>query len=297
MDRDFIGYGGNPPKVKWPKNAQIAINFALNYEEGSERNILDGDDESESYLTDIPGLIPLKNQRHLSSESIFEYGSREGIWRLLNLFDRFNLPMTIFTTGLALERNPVFAEKLKNSDYEVAGHGYRWIDYKQVDEKTEKEHIEKTIKIIQSMTGKTPLGWYTGRRSINTRKLVFEANLLYDSDSYAGDLPYYEKINQKPHLIIPYSLDTNDFRYATPQGFVTGDDFFSYLKNSLDFLLEEGKHFPKMMTIALHPRLSGRPGRALALKKFIEYTISFERVWIAKRDEIANFWLKNYPIE
>ena len=238
MQRDFIGYGNRLPKVIWPEKGQIAINFVLNYEEGSESNILDGDRQSESYLTDLPGVIARDGDRHLSVESLFEYGSRAGVWRLLDLFNVYDIPLTLFATGLALERNPKLAEILKNSTHEIAGHGYRWINYREKDEGEERQHIQKTIHTIQTLTGKKVVGWYTGRASKNTRKLCMEAGLLYDSDSYADDLPYWVDVSGRNHLVIPYNLDANDARYAISPGWSSGDDFFSYLKATFDAALQ-----------------------------------------------------------
>lgn len=296
MQRDLIGYGNRLPKVLWPQGAQIAVNFVLNYEEGSELNVLDGDDQSESYLTDLPGAVALKEERHLSVESLFEYGSRAGVWRLLRLFDDYQLPITLFATGLALEKNLELAEKLKMSRHEVAGHGYRWINYRMMSEEVERAHILKTIHSIETLTQKKITGWYTGRRSINTRKLIVEAGLRYDSDSYADDLPYWEHLSGRKHLIIPYALDTNDARYAFSPGWNTGEDFFQYLKAAFDQLYLEGIDHPKMMSIGLHARLSGRPGRCEALRRFIEYLGKWERVWICRRDEIADHWYNNEVI-
>lgn len=295
MERDFIGYGAHLPKVLWPQNAQIALNFALNYEEGSERNVLDGDDQSEDYLADWPKLTALKNERSLSAESLFEYGSRAGIWRLLSLFESYRIPLTLFTTGLALERNLELADRLKSSPHEIAGHGYRWVNYSHIDEKTERTHIQQTLLAIKTLTHKNVSGWYTGRRSKHTRKLIVEAGLKYDSESYADDLPYWLQVAGRSHLVIPYSLDTNDARYATSPGWNTGDDFFQYLKDAFDYLYQEGKEHPKMMTIGIHPRLSGRPGRCGALKRFIDYITKFNRVWICRREEIAEQWALNHP--
>jgi allantoinase len=290
MQRDLTGYSRNLPKVVWPKNARLALNFVLNYEEGSESNVLDGDDHSEGYLTDLPGAVALKGERNLSVESLFEYGSRAGIWRLLHLFDEFSIPLTIFATGLALERNPEVAEILKQSDHEIAGHGYRWIDYRNVSESFELEHIRKTIEIIQTLTQKKVVGWYTGRRSVHTRQLIVDAGLRYDSESYADDLPYWVQVSGQKHLIIPYQLDTNDARYAVSPGWNTGEDFFQYLKAAFECLYREGAHFPKMMTVGIHPRLSGRPGRCEALYRFINFIKQFDDVWICRREDIANHW-------
>lgn len=294
MERDLIGYGRQLPKIVWPRNAKIAVNFALNYEEGSERIILDGDSRSEEYLSDWPNLKSVPGGRSLSSESLFEYGSRTGIWRLLSLFEYANIPLTVFTTGLALERNLDLAEALKQGPHEVAGHGYRWIDYSDLDEKNEREHIEKTLSAIRTLTRKEVYGWYTGRRSPNTRKLIVEAGIHYDSDSYSDDLPYWIQVSNNRHLIIPYALDTNDARYSTSPGWNTGDDFFRYLKDAFDYLYQEEEGFPKMMTVGIHSRLSGRPGRAGAIKRFAEYIKQFQRVWICRRKDIAEHWYQNY---
>lgn len=294
MERDFIGYGNQLPIVKWPQQGRVALNFVLNYEEGAERNIMDGDDQAEDYLIDWPKYTTIQGKRSLSSESLFEYGSRVGVWRLLSLFDEYKLPLTLFATGLALERNLPLAHQLKLSTHEIAGHGYRWINYSQMDESLEREHIQKTMRVIQSLTGKKVKGWYTGRVSDNTRKLIVEANLVYDSDSYSDDLPYWMKVNDKKHLIIPYALDTNDARYATCPGWDTGAAFFQYLKDTFDALYLEGKTDPKMMTVGLHSRFSGRPGRCQQLKNFLEYVLKFNHVWICRREEIADYWMNDH---
>jgi allantoinase len=294
MQRDFVGYGSIPLKVVWPNAAKLALNFVLNYEEGSESCILDGDEESEYYLAVLPGIIPLKGGRHLSVESIFEYGSRAGVWRLLNLFEDQKISVTIFATGLALKRNPDLVESLKKSPHEVAGHGYRWINYHMVSESHEREDIQKTINTIQTLCQKKVVGWYTGRKSENTQKLVFEAGLRYDSDSYADDLPYWIQGTNKRSLIIPYQMDTNDARYAMSPGWTSGEDFFQYLKASFECLYREGKEFPKMMTVGIHPRLSGRPGRCEALYRFIKFVKQHDDVWICRREEIAEHWYKNH---
>lgn len=290
MQRDWIGYGRHSPKVQWPNGARLALNFVLNYEEGSELNILDGDDCSESYLVDLPGVQALKGERHLSVESCFEYGSRVGVWRLLDLFEKYEIPLTIFATGLALERNLPLADVLKEGPYEIAGHGYRWINYRHIPEEVEREHIQKTLRVIQTLCHKKALGWYTGRRSAHTRPLIVEAGLLYDSDSYADDVPYWVQIFNQSHLIIPYQMDTNDARYTTSPGWNTGDDFFQYLKASFECLYREGLQSPKMMTVGLHPRLSGRPGRCEAIHQFIRFVKQFDEVWICRREEIAKHW-------
>ncbi len=288
--RDFVGYGNKIPKVLWPGNARIALSFVLNYEEGSESSILDGDDASESYLTDLPGALPLKAARHFSVESHFEYGSRAGVWRLLDLFEQENIPLTIFATGLALERNPPLAKALKNRNHEIAGHGYRWIDYRSVPKDLEKADIQRTIAAIQKLTDKKVVGWYTGRCSANTRELIVKAGLTYDSQSYADDLPYWVTVAGQKLLVIPYQLDTNDARYALPNGWSDEKQFLNYLKASFDYLYREGASSPKMMSVGMHPRLSGRPGRAEALYQFIQYIKEKKDVWVCKREEIAKVW-------
>lgn len=295
MERDFIGYGEFPPNAAWPQQARLALNFVLNYEEGAESNVLDGSDQSESYLTDLPGITPLIGERHLSAESLFEYGSRAGVWRLLRLFEEFNIPLTVFATGLALERNLELAHHLKTSPHEIAGHGYRWINYRTVNEDLEREHIQKTIQSIQNLTGKRVTGWYTGRRSANTRRLIAEAGLRYDSESYADDLPYWVMVSERPHLIIPYSLDTNDARYAVSPGWSHGEEFYHHLKATFDYLYREGNISPKMMTIGMHARLSGRPGRCEALYRLIDYILKFDNVWICRREEISDHWYRFHP--
>lgn len=294
MQRDLVGYGPASVKVVWPCNAKLALNFVLNYEEGSESNILDGDERSEDYLSDLPGVTALKGERHLSVESIFEYGSRTGVWRLLNLFEDQKISVTVFATGLALERNLSLVEKLRNSPHEIAGHGYRWINYRMVEESHEREDIHKTIDVIQTLCHKKVNGWYAGRRSKKTRQLIIEAGLRYDSDSYADDLPYWIQDVNKHHLIIPYQLDTSDARYAMSPGWVSGEDYFQYLKASFECLYREGKAFPKMMTVGVHPRLSGRPGRCEALLRFVKFVKQHDDVWICRREDIADHWYNNH---
>lgn len=294
MKRDFIGYGSEKKAFSWPDNTRIAVNFVINYEEGGERNVLDGDDEAENLFVDIPGIKTIPGKRHFSSESMFEYGSRCGIWRLLDLFDEHNLPTTVFAVGQALERNPPLCEYLQSSRHEVAGHGYRWIDYRALTYEEEKEHILKTLSIIKAETGKQVSGWYTGRCSENTRKIISELGLIYDSQSYADDLPYWVPVAKRPLLIIPYSLDNNDIRYCSSPGWGSTDEAFNYLKYAFDCLYREGVHYPKIMTIGLHPRISGRPARAEALRSFINY-ISSKAVWRCTRQDIAAFWSQHFP--
>ena len=293
-NRNFIGYGSNGKKISWPNNAKLALQIVLNYEEGGENCILNGDKYSETFLSEIIGAKPIKG-RHISMESIYEYGSRIGFWRLDKLFKEKKIPVTIFGVGLALKNNPEVCEAIKKGNYEIAAHGYRWIDYQDVKKSIEKKHMQQAVKTIKDIFGSRPLGWYTGRCSPNTRDLVFDdGGFLYDSDSYSDDLPYWEFRGRKKQLIIPYTLDNNDMRFATNQGFNTGDHFYNYLKDSFDTLYEEGKTNPKMMSVGLHCRLIGRPGRIQSLKKFLDYVLKFDDIWICKRIDIANHWIKNY---
>jgi len=293
--RNMIGYGSKEPKVVWPNNAKLALQIVLNYEEGAENNVLHGDKHSETFLSEIIGAQAIKD-RHINMESMYEYGSRRGFWRLHKLFQEKKIPVTIFGVAMALERNPEVCEAIKNGDYEVASHGWRWIDYQKVKKNVEKKDMKLAIKTLKKIFGERPLGWYTGRCSPNTRDLVFEdGGFFYDSDSYSDDLPYWEYKKNKKQLIIPYTLDNNDMRFATNQGFNSGDQFYTYLKDSFDALYEEGKTAPKMMSVGLHCRLIGRPGRFQSLKKFIDYVLKFDEVWICKRIDIAKHWIKNYP--
>ena len=292
--RNLVGYGQKDFKIEWPNKAKIAVQFVLNYEEGGENCVLNGDKYSETFLSEIIGAKPIEG-RHMNMESIYEYGSRRGFWRIYKNFNDRKLPLTIFGVGLALEKNKEICLAIKESNFEIVSHGYKWIDYQFINEDIEKEHIIKSYEIIKSIFGEYPLGWYTGRTSPNTRRLVVEnTNVIYDSDSYSDDLPYWEKINDKQHLIIPYTLDNNDMRFATNQGFNSGEQFFQYLKDSFDCLYKEGETNPKMMSIGLHCRLIGRPGRIQSLLKFLDYIQQFKDVWICKRNEIAQHWYQNY---
>ena len=292
--RDMIGYGSKGLKVIWPNNARIAVQIVLNYEEGAENCVLNGDKSSEVFLSEIIGAQPVKG-RNINMESLYEYGSRSGFWRLHKLFQEKKVPITIFGVGMALEQNQEICKAIKDADYEVASHGWRWIDYQNIKKKEEKKHMKLAIKAHKKIFGERPLGWYTGRCSPNTRDLVFEdGGFLYDSDSYSDDLPYWEFRSNKKQLIIPYTLDNNDMRFATNQGFNTGDHFFSYLKDSFDALYEEGEINPKMMSIGLHCRIIGKPGRIQSLKKFLDYVQKHEDVWLCKRIDIAKHWIKNY---
>jgi len=292
--RDMIGYGSAGKKISWPNNSKLAVQIVLNYEEGAESCVLNGDKNSEIFLSEIIGARPVKG-RHISMESLYEYGSRSGFWRLHDLFKEKKIPITIFGVGMALEKNPEICKAIKEANYEVASHGWRWIDYQKIKKSEEKKHMKLAIESHKKIFGERPLGWYTGRCSPNTRDLVFEdGGFLYDSDSYSDDLPYWEIRNKKKQLIIPYTLDNNDMRFATNQGFNTGDHFFTYLKDSFDALYEEGKTSPKMMSVGLHCRLIGKPGRIQSLKRFLDYILKHEDVWICKRIDIAKHWIKNY---
>jgi putative urate catabolism protein len=295
--RDILGYGQNPPHPQWPNNSRIAVQFVINYEEGAENCILHGDPASETFLSEIIGAPPFIGERHMSMESIYEYGSRVGFWRLHRLFTSRNLPVTVFGVAMALERNPEAVEAMLKADWEIASHGYRWIDYKNIPEDIEREHMAKAIDIHTRVTGSRPLGWYTGRTGVNTQRLVQEAGgFLYDADSYADDLPYWVKTPAgKPHLVVPYTLDTNDMRFASPQGFNSGEQFFSYLRDAFDVLYAEGEATPKMLSIGLHCRLIGRPGRIASLEKFIDYVNNHADVWLCRRIDIARHWHKHHP--
>ena len=292
--RNMIGYGSKTPHIKWPNNAKLALQIVLNYEEGSENCVLHGDKTSETFLSEIIEAQPIKG-RHINMESFYEYGARRGFWRVHELFQEKKIPITIFGVGMALERNKDVCVAIKKSDYEVASHGWRWIDYQNIHKATEKKHMHLAIQSIKNIFGQRPLGWYTGRCSPNTRDLIMEeGGFLYDSDSYSDDLPYWETRGKKKQLIVPYTLDNNDMRFATIQGFNSGDQFYTYLKDSFDTLYNEGNTHPKMMSVGLHCRLIGRPGRIQSLKKFLDYVLKYNDVWICKRIDIAKHWIKNY---
>lgn len=296
--RDLIGYGETPPNPNWPGGARVAVQFVLNYEEGGENCILHGDAASEAFLSEIVGADMLEGVRHISMESIYEYGSRAGVWRILRLFKKYDIPLTIFAVAMAMERNPDVVDAFLREGHEICSHGYRWINYQYVPEAVEREHMQKAIEITTRMTGERPLGWYTGRTSPNTRRLVAEeGGFVYDADAYDDDLPYWADVEGKKQLIVPYTLDVNDMRFAALQGFNSGDQYFAYLKDTFDTLYEEGAEAPKMMSVGLHCRLVGRPGRIAALKRFIEYVKGHDKVWFAKRIEMARHWQSEFPAE
>ncbi|HJV79960.1 allantoinase PuuE [Noviherbaspirillum sp.] len=306
--RDLVGYGRNPPHAQWPDGARIAVQFVLNYEEGAENCVLHGDKASETFLSEIIGAQAFE-MRHLSMESIYEYGSRAGLWRVLRMFEERALPLTIFGVSMALKRNPEAVAAFQELGHEIACHGLRWISYQHMDEATERAHMQEAVQIIRELTGAAPLGWYTGRDSPNTRKLVVEhGGFTYDADYYGDDLPFWEQVSvsgadghtvKRPHLVVPYTLDSNDMRFAAMQGFNSGTQFFDYLKDAFDVLYREGDpdgiNRPKMMSVGLHCRLIGRPGRAAALARFLDYIQSHDKVWVTRRIDIANHWRTMHP--
>lgn len=293
-ERDLYGYGLQPPHPRWPNGARIALQFVINIEEGAESCLLNGDARSESYLHELPGRPARENARDLSVESMYEYGSRAGVWRILRLFEERRLPLTAFAAGRALELNPEIGHALAAGEHEIAGHGYRWLDYQSISEREEREHIRLTVEIIEKTCSRRPVGWYTGRVSQNTRRLIREVDgLLYSSDAYNDDLPYW--LSDSPrHLIIPYTLVNNDCRYLLPNGYSTGADFFQSFRDAFDLLWQEGEQQPKMMSIGLHGRISGHPSRAMALAHFLDYVQNRDSVWICRREDIARHWFTNH---
>jgi putative urate catabolism protein len=291
--RDMRGYGANPPPANWPGGARTAVQFVINYEEGGENCVLHGDATSEAFLSEIIGAQPIAGQRHMNMESLYEYGSRAGFWRLYRLFTQRKVPVTVFGVAMALERNPAAVAAMQAAGWEIATHGYRWVDYQHVDEDTERDHLRKAIAIHERVTGKRPLGWYLGRCSPNTHRLVAEeGGFIYNADSYADDLPYWDLSFEVPQLMVPYTLDVNDMRFATAQGFNTGKQFYRYLKDTFRTLHEEGG---RMMSIGLHCRLAGHPGRAAAVAKFLDKLAKYEDVWITTRLDIAQHWRNTHP--
>ena len=298
--RDLRGYGRTPPHAQWPGQARIAVQFVLNYEEGGENCVLHGDAGSEQFLSEMfnPASYP---ERHLSMESIYEYGSRAGVWRILREFERRGWPLTVFAVGMAMQRHPELAAACVELGHEIACHGWRWIHYQHMDEATEREHMRLALDTLTALTGQRPLGWYTGRDSPNTRRLVVDdGGLLYDSDYYGDDLPFWTEVTRSdgvtaPHLVVPYTLDVNDMRFALPQGFSHGEPFYQYLKDSFDVLYAEGDEAPKMLSVGMHCRLLGRPGRFAALRRFMDYIASHERVWVCRREDIARHWCEVHP--
>ena len=300
--RDLAGYGRNPPHARWPGNARIAVQFVLNFEEGGENSVLHGDPASEQFLSEMfnPAAFP---GRHISMEGIYEYGSRAGVWRILREFEKRQLPLTVFGVGSALERCPEIARAFQELGHEIACHGWKWIHYQNVPEEVEREHMRLGMEAIARLTGERPLGWYTGRDSPNTRRLVADyGGFEYDSDYYGDDLPFWMKVKKSdgsttPHLVVPYTLDCNDMRFSLPQGFSHADPFFQYLRDSFDLLYAEGDEAPKMMSIGMHCRLLGRPGRMVALQRFLDHVAKHDRVWVARRVDIARHWKQTRPYQ
>ncbi len=301
--RDLIGYGRNPPHPRWPGEARIAVQFVLNIEEGGESCVLHGDAESERFLSEIIGAEAYPD-RHMSMESLYEYGSRVGVWRILDEFQRRGLHFTVFGVAMALERHPPLVAALKalGDQVEIASHGWRWLHYQQIDEATERAHMAEAVRVLSELFGEPPLGWYTGRDSPNTRRLLVEqGGFLYDADYYGDELPFWTRVETRdglqPHLVVPYTLDANDMRFATAQGFNSGSQFYDYLRDSFDILYEEGAEQPRMLSIGLHARLAGRPGRFAALRRFLDHVQAHERVWICRRIDIARHWIEHFPPE
>ena len=300
--RDLVGYGRNPPQANWPGQARIAVQFVLNYEEGGENATLHGDPGSEQFLSEMFNP-PSFADRHLTMEGIYEYGSRVGVWRLLREFEKRGLPLTVFGVSMALQRHPELTAAFVELSHEIACHGWRWINYQQIDEATERMHMQTGIDIIREMTGHTPAGWYTGRDSPNTRRLLLDqGGFEYDSDYYGDDLPFWMTVKKTdgavvPHLVVPYTLDVNDMRFSLPQGYSQAEDFFVYLRDSFDVLYAEGAESPKMMSIGMHCRLLGRPGRILALQKFLDHIEKHDKVWVCKRVDIARHWKTQHPFK
>lgn len=295
-ERDLRGYAESPPDPKWPGAARLALQIVLNYEEGGENTLLNGDSHSEAFLSEIVNARPLEGVRHMSMESLYEYGSRVGVWRLKALFDRYKMPLTVFAVGKAVELYPAPVQALHAAGHEICSHGFRWIDYQHVDEVTEREHMQMAITAIEKAIGERPLGWYTGRTGPNTHRLVSEeGGFLYSADDYSDELPFWDYRYAAPQLVIPYTLDANDMRFVSPQGFNSGEQFLQYLKDSFDVLYAEGAHSPKMMSVGLHCRISGRPGRFAALEQFLRYVRSHDDVWVCRRIDIARHWNNLHP--
>lgn len=301
--RDMVGYGRNVPQAQWPDQARIAVQFVLNYEEGGENNVLHGDPASETFLSEMVTAQAYES-RHMTMESMYEYGSRVGVWRLLGEFEKRGLPLTVFAVATALQRYPEMAQVFMELGHEIACHGLKWIHYQNLPEATERTHMAQATQILKDMTGgQWPLGWYTGRDSPHTRRLVADhGGFAYDSDYYGDDLPFWTKVTRTdgtvaPHLVVPYSLDCNDMRFVQAQGFNTGEHFLQYLKDSFDVLYAEGAHTPKMMSIGMHCRLLGKPGRFGALQKFLDHVQGHDRVWICRRIDIARHWQKTHPFK
>ena len=294
--RDLTGYGGASPAADWPGGARIAVQFVINYEEGAENCVLHGDAGSEAFLSEIVGAKPIDAARNMNMESLYEYGSRAGFWRLHRLFTARAIPVTVFGVAMALERNPQAVGAMREAGWEIASHGYRWIDYQHVAEDTERDHLHRAIDVHKKVTGERPMGWYLGRCSPASHRLVAEeGGFLYNSDTYSDDLPYWDTTFDSPQLMVPYTLDVNDMRFTTAQGFNSGDQFYTYLKDTFDCLYSEGSECPRMMSVGLHCRIAGRPGRASALARFLDYVSTQQKVWLTRRIDIARHWIARHP--
>ena len=293
--RDLRGYGRCPPDAKWPDGARLAVQFVVNFEEGAENCVLHGDAASEAFLSEIVGAAPIENQRHMNMESLYEYGARAGFWRLHRVFTELELPVTVFGVAMALERNPEAVTAMQEADWEIASHGYRWVDYQHVDEATERDHLAKAIDIHTRVTGERPLGWYLGRCSPQSHRIVAaDGGFRYNADCYSDDLPYWDYSFDAPQLMVPYTLDANDMRFATAQGFNSGQQFFDYLRDTFDVLYSEGG---RMMSVGLHCRLAGRPGRTAAVARFLDYVAGHDDVWVTRRIDIADHWREHFPAD
>ena len=294
--RDVVGYGENPLHPRWPNGARLALSFVLNYEEGGEHTTLNGDAHSETFISEVPSPQPLVGLRNVNTESLYDYGARAGVWRILRLFDEMQMPLTVFAVGKALADNPDVGRAFAQRGHEVASHHWRWIDYLHVNEEVERQHIKQAVDIIEELTGSKPAGWYGGRTSMRSRELAVEAGCFtYDSDVYDDDLPHWTTVNGEPLLLIPYTLDNNDFKFSISPGFSSGEDFETYLRGAFDCLYAEGATAPKMMSVGLHCRMAGRPGRAAPLRRFLEYVRTFDDVWVCRRIDIADHWQANFP--
>jgi allantoinase len=294
--RDLVGYGARPVHASWPGGARLALQIVVNYEEGGERSVLHGDEHAEAFLGEVVGTPPLAGVRNLQMESVYEYGPRVGLWRLLRLFAARQIPVSVFAVAMALERHPAAARAIVEAGHEIVSHGWRWIDYQFVDPAVEREHVRLAVESLTRLTGSRPLGWYTGRLSPHTRRLVVEeGGFLYDADAYNDDLPYWVVESGKPHLVVPYTLDNNDMKFGGYQGFNSGDQFFAYLRDAFDVLYAEGAETPRMMSVGLHLRLVGRPGRFAALQRFLDHVQAHRDVWICRRIDIARHWIARHP--
>lgn len=292
--RDLVGYGEQPPVISWPNGAKVALSFVLNYEEGGEHSVEWGDEKSEAFITEVASE-PIYGGRNVNTESLYDYGSRAGVWRILRLFEEYQMPLTVFAVGQALAANPAVGRAFAERGHEVASHHWRWIDYRDMPEELEREHVLRSIQVIEDVTGERPQGWYGGRTSLNSRRLAMEAGFIYDNDVYDDDLPHWTMVEGRPFLLVPYTLDTNDFKFSISPGFTTGSDFSTYLVDALDTLLREGETTPKMMSVGLHCRMAGKPGRNAGLRSFMDYVASREGIWVCQRREIAELWGRVVP--